>query len=96
MADGNKEKTASAPAVAVLAQDTEFHEHIPTVLPFRPELKDVLAADEAMRTTMGGFNAALQVGYFILAVRAAGLAAGPMGGFDRLPRLEHEDAVRWA
>ena len=64
--------------------------------PGRPELKDVLAADEAMRTTMGGFNAALQVGYFILAVRAAGLAAGPMGGFDRLPRLEHEDAVRWA
>jgi 3-hydroxypropanoate dehydrogenase len=128
MADGNKEKTASAPAVAVLAQDTEFHEYVPTVLPFRPELKDVLAADDAMRDTMGGFNAALQAGYFILAVRAAGFAAGPMGGFDaagidaeffpdrrwhsilvvnighpgqdpwfdRLPRLEHEDAVRWA
>ena len=128
MADGNKEKTASAPAVAVLAQDTEFHEYVPTVLPFRPELKDVLAADDAMRDTMGGFNSALQAGYFILAVRAAGFAAGPMGGFDaagidaeffpdgrwhsilvvnighpgqdpwfdRLPRLEHEDAVRWA
>jgi len=128
MSDGNKEKTASAPAVAVLAQDTEFHEFVPTVLPFRPELKDVLAANDSMRSTMGGFNAALQVGYFILAVRAAGLAAGPMGGFDaagvdaeffpdgrwhsilvvnighpgqdpwfdRLPRLEHEDAVRWA
>ena len=128
MADGNKEKTASAPAVAVLAQDTEFHEYVPTVLPFRPELKDVLAANDAMRDTMGGFNSALQAGYFILAVRAAGFAAGPMGGFDaagidaeffpdgrwhsilvvnighpsqdpwfdRLPRLEHEDAVRWA
>ena len=28
------------------------------------------------------FNATLQVGYFLLGVRAAGLAAGPMGGFD--------------
>ena len=27
-------------------------------------------------------NAALQAGYFIVGVRAAGLAAGPMGGFD--------------
>jgi 3-hydroxypropanoate dehydrogenase len=128
MADGNKAKTASAPAVAVLARDTEYHKHIPTLLPFRPELRDVLAADEAARTTMGGFNATLQAAYFILAIRAAGLAAGPMAGFDaagvdsaffpdgrwrsilvvnighpgespwfdRLPRLEHDDAVRWA
>jgi 3-hydroxypropanoate dehydrogenase len=29
------------------------------------------------------FNAALQIGYFIVGVRAAGLAAGPMAGFDR-------------
>jgi 3-hydroxypropanoate dehydrogenase len=128
MADGNKAKTAAAPAVAVLARDSEYHEYVPTVLPFRPELKDVLAGDDAMRTKMGEFNAALQAGYFILAVRAAGLAAGPMGGFDaagidaeffpegrwksflvvnighpgenpwfdRLPRLEHDDTVRWA
>ena len=27
-------------------------------------------------------NAALQAGYFIIGVRAAGLAAGPMTGFD--------------
>ena len=83
MTDGNKVKTAAAPAVAVLARDTEFHQHIPTVLPFRPEMKDVLAANEAMRTDMGTFNAALQAGYFLLAVRALGLAAGPMGGFDK-------------
>ena len=83
MADGNKAKTASAPAVAVLAVDTEFHEHIPTVLPFRPELKDVFDADEGMRTSTGDFNGALQAGYFILAVRAQGLAAGPMAGFDK-------------
>jgi 3-hydroxypropanoate dehydrogenase len=83
MADGNKAKTAASPAVAVLAVDTEFHEHIPTVLPFRPELKDVFDADEDMRTGTGEFNATLQAGYFILAVRAQGLAAGPMAGFDK-------------
>ena len=82
MTEGNKAKTASAPAVAVLAVDTQFHEHIPTLLPFRPELKDVFAANEAMRTTSGMFNATLQAGYFILSIRAHGLAAGPMSGFD--------------
>ncbi len=83
MNEGNRTKTASAPAVAVLAMDTRFHEHIPTVLPFRPELKDVFAADDAKRAEAATFNATLQAGYFILAVRAHGLAAGPMGGFDR-------------
>jgi 3-hydroxypropanoate dehydrogenase len=83
MSDGNKAKTLSAPAVAVLAVDTDFHEHIPTLLPFRPELKDYFAADDSMRVDSGSFNAALQAGYFLLAVRAHGLAAGPMGGFDK-------------
>jgi 3-hydroxypropanoate dehydrogenase len=127
MNEGNKAKTASAPAVAVLAFDTRFHEHIPTVLPFRPELKDVFEADDERRISTGTFNATLQAGYFILSVRAHGLAAGPMAGFDatgmdadffpdgrwhsilvvnighpgpdpwfdRLPRLDQEDSVRW-
>ncbi|HEY2043725.1 MAG TPA: malonic semialdehyde reductase [Jatrophihabitans sp.] len=82
MSDGNKAKTASAPAIAVLAVDTRFHEHIPTVLPFRPELKDVFEADESMASATSSYSAALQAGYFILAVRAHGLAAGPMAGFD--------------
>jgi 3-hydroxypropanoate dehydrogenase len=83
MSEGNRAKTATAPAVAVLAVDTAFHEHIPTVLPFRPELKDVFAANDAMRNDTGEFNATLQAAYFLLSVRAHGLAAGPMAGFDR-------------
>jgi 3-hydroxypropanoate dehydrogenase len=82
MSDGNKDKTASAPAVAVLALDTRFHEHIPEIFPIRPEMQDVFEADEDMRLSLGTFNSALQAGYFILSVRAHGLAAGPMGGFD--------------
>lgn len=128
MSEGNQAKTATAPAVAVLAVDTQYHEYIPTLLPFRPELKDVFDANEEMRTDTGRFNATLQAGYFIISIRAHGLAAGPMAGFDgagidaeffpdgrwrsilvinighpgpepwfdRLPRLDHDDTVRWA
>jgi 3-hydroxypropanoate dehydrogenase len=83
MADGNKAKVEAAPAVAILAADTSFHEHIPTVLPFRPEMKDVFARNDTLREESARLNATLQIGYFILAVRAEGLAAGPMGGFDK-------------
>jgi 3-hydroxypropanoate dehydrogenase len=82
MSEGNRAKTATAPAVAVLAADTDFHEHVPRLLPFRPELKDHFAADDQLRERQARFNSALQAAYFIIAVRAAGLAAGPMGGFD--------------
>lgn len=128
MSEGNQVKTASAPAVAVLAVDTRFHEHIPTVLPFRPELREVYAADTEMAESTAQFNATLQAAYFLLSVRAHGLAAGPMAGFDnegidkeffgdgrwksilvvnighpgenpwfdRLPRLHHDEVIRWA
>jgi len=82
MSEGNKAKTLTAPAVAVLATDTAFHEHIPQVFPLKPEMREMLAGNDTLRTTLGQFNGALQAGYFLLAVRARGLAAGPMGGFD--------------
>jgi 3-hydroxypropanoate dehydrogenase len=82
MHDRNKAKTVSAPAVAVLAWDTRFHHHIPKLVPFRPELEDAFEANGELRGNEGRFNSALQAGYFILSVRAHGLAAGPMGGFD--------------
>jgi 3-hydroxypropanoate dehydrogenase len=69
-------------AVAVLAWDTQFHDHIPTVLPFRPQLKNIYEGESERRVHDGAFNSALQAGYFILSVRAHGLAAGPMAGFD--------------
>lgn len=81
MADGNRDKTANAPLVAVLAADTDFHEQLPRTFPHFPGAKDVFA-DDAAREQAARFNATLQAGYFFLGVRAAGLAAGPMGGFD--------------
>ena len=82
MADGNRDKTASAPLVAVLAADVDFHDHLPRTFPHFPGARDLFTGDEASREQAARFNATLQVGYFILGVRAAGLAAGPMSGFD--------------
>jgi 3-hydroxypropanoate dehydrogenase len=81
MADGNRDKTASAPLVAILAADTDFHDHLERTFPHFPGARD-LFADDSAREEAAKFNAALQIGYFLLGVRAAGLAAGPMGGFD--------------
>jgi 3-hydroxypropanoate dehydrogenase len=82
MAGGNKAKTASAPLVAILATDLAFHEEFPRTFPHFPGARDMFAADDAMRTQSAVLNGTLQLGYFILAVRAAGLAAGPMTGYD--------------
>lgn len=83
MAEGNQAKTAAAPVTAIVAYDKNWHEHIPTVFPIRPEMKDHYASNEDARHGAGHFSAALQAGAFILAIRAAGLAAGPMGGYDK-------------
>ena len=82
MAPGNRAKTEGAPLVAVLAADHHFHDELPRVFPHWPGARDGFAADEDRRAETARFNAALQAGYFLLGVRAAGLAAGPMGGFD--------------
>ncbi|GAB2589846.1 malonic semialdehyde reductase [Streptomyces capparidis] len=81
MMDGNKEKTRKAPLVAVLGTDLEFHEELPRLAPALPQAKNFFA-DPAVREYSATFNATLQVAYFIVGVRAAGLAAGPMTGFD--------------
>ncbi|MFI6641541.1 malonic semialdehyde reductase [Streptomyces sp. NPDC050504] len=82
MAEGNQAKTRTAPLVAILATDNEFHEELPNLLPHFPQAKDMFFSERPVREQAGGVNAALQAAYFIIGVRAAGLAAGPMTGFD--------------
>ncbi|MER7665216.1 MULTISPECIES: malonic semialdehyde reductase [unclassified Streptomyces] len=82
MSEGNRPKTATAPLVAILAADNEFHEELPTLFPHFPQAKDAFFAERPVREHAAGLNAALQAAYFIVGVRAAGLAAGPMTGFD--------------
>ncbi|ADI07282.1 hypothetical protein SBI_04161 [Streptomyces bingchenggensis BCW-1] len=82
MSEGNQAKTATAPLVAILAADNEFHEELPALFPHFPQAKDVFFSERAAREQAAALNASLQAGYFILGIRAAGLAAGPMTGFD--------------
>jgi nitroreductase len=80
--DGNKAKTAAAPLVALLAADLDFHDELPRVFPHFPGARDLFASDEGARAKAATLNAALQIAYFTMGVRAAGLAAGPMTGLD--------------
>jgi nitroreductase len=78
----NAEKARSAPVVAILAADLRFDHELPRVFPHFPQAKDVHFSDPATREEAALSYAQLQVGYFILGVRAAGLAAGPMIGYN--------------
>ncbi|MFG3346533.1 malonic semialdehyde reductase [Streptomyces sp. NPDC048018] len=82
MAEGNQAKTKAAPLVAILSADNEFHEELPALLPHFPQAKDMFFAERPVREQSALLNAALQAAYFIVGVRAAGLAAGPMTGVD--------------
>ncbi|MFT4187526.1 MAG: malonic semialdehyde reductase [Aeromicrobium sp.] len=81
MSDGNRAKTGAAPVVAILGADGDFHEHMPEVFPHNPGAKDWFGGPE-QRAETARFNGGIQLGYLIVAIRAAGLAAGPMNGFD--------------
>ncbi|GEB52102.1 malonic semialdehyde reductase [Streptomyces cacaoi] len=82
MAETNRPKTSTAPLTAVLSYHVDFHERLPELAPHAPHLKDAFFSEEPVREAAGSFNATLQAGYFLLGIRAAGLAAGPMTGFD--------------
>jgi 3-hydroxypropanoate dehydrogenase len=81
LAEGNRPKTASAPLVAIMAFDTEFHRHLGRMNPQMAD-PDNAFPDPEGRERFARTQATLQAGYFILAARAAGLDVGPMGGFD--------------
>nr|WSX50002.1 malonic semialdehyde reductase [Streptomyces sp. NBC_00974] len=82
MAEGNQAKTAAAPLVAILSADNEFHDELPRLLPHFPQAKDAFFSERPVREQSALVNATLQAAYFIMGVRAAGLAAGPMTGLD--------------
>lgn len=81
MADGNQHKVAAAPLTLLLAADHAFDVHLPRLVPFLDD-PAAMFTDPAVRSATADYNATLQVAYLLLGVRAAGLAAGPMAGFD--------------
>ncbi|MHC6591445.1 malonic semialdehyde reductase [Arthrobacter sp. C152] len=82
LSKGNRAKTASAPLVAILSYDTDWAGKWDSFLPGYNAPKAMYDADPALATATGNNNAHLQAGYFILAVRSLGFAAGPMTGAD--------------
>jgi 3-hydroxypropanoate dehydrogenase len=81
LAPGNLEKTLAAPVVAVTAYDRKFYEHLPFLFP-HADAKAWFEGNEAFANESAFRNGTLQVAYLILALRAVGLDAGPMSGFD--------------
>lgn len=81
MGDGNKAKTETAPLSLILVADLAFHDELHRTLPVFPGARD-LFADDATRECTAVLNATLQAGYLLVAIRAAGLVAGPMTGLD--------------
>jgi 3-hydroxypropanoate dehydrogenase len=78
---GNREKSLSAPVVAIVAHDREFWRLLPRLYPhtdaaawFRGD--ETLARETALR------NGTLQAAWYMLALRALGLDVGPLSGFD--------------
>ncbi|SMC27783.1 3-hydroxypropanoate dehydrogenase [Andreprevotia lacus DSM 23236] len=76
----NRDKVLSAPVTAVVAWDKQFHQHLPTLFPAF-DARGYFEQKPEQIAPAGHDNALLQAGYLILAARALGLDAGPMGGF---------------
>lgn len=82
MSKGNLDKTMAAPATAIIAYDLDFLDHLPHLYPAADARSWFAGNDELIHETAFR-NGSLQAGYFILALRAVGLDAGPMSGFDK-------------
>ena len=81
LAPGNVEKTMAAPVVAIAGYDLKFYEHLPYLFP-HADAKSWFEGNAEFAARSAAQNGTLQVGYLILALRAVGLDAGPMTGFD--------------
>lgn len=82
LAEGNIEKTMTAPVVAIFAQDLEFYEKLPQLFP-HADARSWFAGNAPLIQESAHRNSTLQAAYFILAARAWGLDCGPMSGFDQ-------------
>jgi 3-hydroxypropanoate dehydrogenase len=84
LSPGNLDKTMAAPVTAIIAYDSQFYEHLPRTFPHNPAAKNNYVGEGkeevAQRTAFR--NGTLQGAYFIIAVRAVGLDAGAMSGFN--------------
>jgi 3-hydroxypropanoate dehydrogenase len=82
LAPQNVEKTMTAPVTAIVAHDLEFYEKLPKLFP-HGDARSWFASLPAGAIERAAFQgSSMQGAYLILAARALGLDAGPLGGFD--------------
>lgn len=79
--EGNIEKSMTAPVVAIIGMDLEFHEQLVKLFPHTDAKSWFDGKDEKILETAFR-NSSLQGAYLMLAARSLGLDCGPMSGFD--------------
>jgi 3-hydroxypropanoate dehydrogenase len=77
----NIDQVKAAPVTMIVAFDEKFYDQLPKLFPVM-DLRPMFASDKALSDVTAMRNSSLQGAYFIFAVRALGLDAGPMSGFD--------------
>ena len=81
LAEGNVDKSMSAPVVAIIGMDLEFHEKLARLFP-HTDARSWYAGKPEKILASASLNGTLQGAYFMLAARSLGLDCGPMSGFD--------------
>lgn len=81
LAQGNIDKSMSAPVVAIIAMDLAFYEKLPYLLP-HVDARSWFVGDEQKIRESAFRDSTLQGAYLIMAARSLGLDCGPMVGFD--------------
>lgn len=81
IAGPNLQQVLAAPVTTIIAYDHKFYDQLPTLFPTY-DMRTMFVANPSVSEQTAFRNSSLQGAYFILAVRALGLDAGPMSGFD--------------
>lgn len=76
LAGSNIEQVRTAPVTAIIAYDQKFYDQLPTLFPAF-DMRPMFVANPSLSEQTAFRNSSLQGAYFILAVRALGLDAGP-------------------
>ncbi len=81
LAEGNVDKTMTAPVTAIIGNDMKFYDRLPELFPHTDARAWFEGNDDLIQVTAFR-NATLQGAYFMLAARALGLDTGAMSGYD--------------
>jgi 3-hydroxypropanoate dehydrogenase len=82
LSPGNVDKVKQAPVTALIATDTKFYEHMPTIW-HGEGAREMFVNNAALAEGTAIRNGTLQGAYLMIVARGLGLDCGPMSGFDQ-------------